>query len=144
MPRYTSKETRNVPDENNNNEELPAALVDALKADDRTPPVITAGVDHAVAAMARSHFRGRQPSWRRRGSWAALAACVGLIAVVGTQVGGPLLRDGGEPYGDVDGSGRVDIADVLALARSERATVTQADLDAFAMRVVSLNAGATR
>ena len=133
-----------MPDESANNEELPAALVDALKAGDRTPPMITAGIDRAVTAMARSHFRDRQPSWRRRGSWAALAASVGLIAVVASQVGGPLLRDRADPYGDVDGSGRIDIADVFALARSEQATVTQADLDAFAMRVVSLKAGATR
>jgi len=132
-----------VPDENANNEELPAALVDALKAGDRPPLVITAGIDQAVAAMARTHFGNLEPSWRRRGRWVALAASVGLVAILATGVGGPLLGDT-EPYGDVDGGGRIDIADVFALARSEQANVTQADLDAFAMRVVSLAPGATR
>ena len=129
-------------DDNANNEELPAALVDALKAGDRTPPVITAGIDRAVGAMARSHFRDRPPSWRRRGGWAALAASIGLIAVLASQMGGPLPGDDVDPYGDVDGSGRIDIADVLALARSEQGVAAQADLDAFAMRVVSLDPGA--
>ena len=67
-----------------------------------------------------------------------------LIAVLAVQLGGPMIRDERSLYADVDGSGRIDIADVLALARADGPDVTQADLDAFAMRVVSLDTGGRR
>lgn len=132
-----------MPDEIANDEHLPERLAEALKAADRAPLLVTARVDRAVAESAQAHFRHRRPSWRRRGGWAALAASVALLAVLATEVGGPSFPGGAGSHGDVDGSGRVDIADVFALARSEQPGVGQADLDAFAMRVVSLD-GATR
>ena len=49
-------------------------------------------------------------------------------------------RDRGPIYADIDGSGRIDIADVLALAREG---VAQAELDAFARRVVALDRDGT-
>ncbi len=129
-----------MPDDNAPNEELPTSLIDALKRADQPPLVITAGVDRAVADLAASHFQGRRSTWKRHGGWAALAASVALVALLVFPPGNP-LRDETTLYGDVDGSGRIDIADVLALAR--RPGVEQADLDAFAMRVVSLEAGGT-
>jgi len=44
-------------------------------------------------------------------------------------------------YSDIDGSGRVDIADVLAAARAAEASgeFSQAEIDAFAKQIVSLN-----
>lgn len=133
-----------MPEENATNEDLPAELVSAMKAVDEAPLVITAGIDRNLADMASVHFRARRSSWVRQGGWAALAACVALIAVLAVQLGGPMIRDERSLYTDVDGSGRIDIADVLALARADRADVTQADLDAFAMRVVALDAGGRR
>ena len=133
-----------MPEQNTTNEELPAGIVQALKVADEAPLVITAGIDRTLADMANVHFRARRPSWVRQGGWAALAASVALIAVLAVQLGGPMIRDERSLYTDVDGSGRIDIADVLALARADRPDVTQADLDTFAMRVVSLDAGGGR
>ncbi|MDE0659059.1 MAG: hypothetical protein OXI79_05345 [Gammaproteobacteria bacterium] len=132
-----------MPDQNVNSEELPEGLIRALKAADAAPPVITAKVDRALADMAARHFGSRRGTWKRHGGW-ALAASVALVAVLAVQMTGPPTGDADVLYADVDGSGRVDIADVLALARAERAGVAQADLDAFAMRVVALNAGGRR
>ena len=125
------------------NDELEESLIRALKTADRAPAVITAGVDRTLADMATNHFGSRRPAWKRTGGW-ALAASVALVAVLAVQMIGPTSTDGDTPYADVNGSGRIDIADVFALARAERPGITQADLDAFAMRVVSLDAGGTR
>ena len=116
---------------------LPQPLIDELRRLDRAPDVITARVDRTVAATAREHFSVRgAPRWRRHGAWGAMAACA--VLAVALAIGRQALD--GEPalYSDVDGSGRIDIADVLALARSGSG-VDEADLDAFAWRVVALN-----
>ena len=116
---------------------LPQALIDELKRLDRAPGVITARVDRAVAAAARDHFSARGfPWWRRHGAWGAVAACA--VLAVALTVGREALDRDSALYSDVDGSGRIDIADVLALARSGSG-VDQADLDAFAWQVVALN-----
>ena len=116
---------------------LPQPLIDELKRLDRAPDVITARVDRTVAAAARDHFSARGfPRWRRHGAWGAVAACAVLTAAL--TIGRDALDRDPALYSDVDGSGRIDIADVLALARSESG-VDQADLDAFAWRVVALN-----
>ena len=65
-----------------------------------------------------------------------------LITVLAVRWDALVARDDRTPYADVDNSGRVDIADVLALARAGAAS--PAELDAFARRVVSLDAGASR
>ena len=130
-----------MPDDHAPDDALPSGLIDAMKRADRPPPVITAGVDRAMADLASSHFRGRRATWKRNGGWAALAASVALVALVVFQPGDP-LRDEAMLYTDVDGSGGIDIADVFALARAGSPGVEQADLDAFAMRVVSLDGGA--
>lgn len=117
-------------------EQLPNALVDELKRMDRAPAVITARVDRALSTTARAHFSSRQVQWWRQPAWGAAAACVLLAALVTTS----RLEDEvvTSAYADVDGSGAIDIADVLALARTGHG-VDQTDLDAFAFRLVSLD-----
>ena len=132
-----------MPDENADNEDLAEELIAALEAADEAPLVITARVDRAVSDMATAHFRGRRSTWRRPTGWAALAASVALVAVLVVQFGSPVFEAETSLYADVDGSGRIDIADVLAVARTEGSRVSQAELDAFAMRVVALDAGAS-
>ncbi len=130
-------------DQDANNEELDANLIRALKAADRAPAVITASVDRTLADLATTYFGARRPAWKRHGGW-ALAASVALVAVLAVQMIEPTRQEADMQYADVNGSGGVDIADVFALARAAPTGLTQADLDAFAMRVVSLNPGETR
>ena len=116
---------------------LPQPLRDELKRLDRAPDVITARVDRAVAKAARDHFSARGiPRWRHQGAWGAVAACA--VLAVALTVGREALDRDPALYSDVDGSGRIDIADVLALARSGSG-IDQADLEAFAWHVVALN-----
>ena len=65
-----------------------------------------------------------------------------VIAVLAVRWDALVARDDRTPYADIDNSGRVDIADVLALARAGAAS--PGELDAFARRVVALDAGASR
>jgi hypothetical protein len=72
---------------------------------------------------------------------AAAAVLVALLVVrpVGELGRAPLVAD------DFDGSGRVDILDAFALARSraaDPARISQADIDALATRIVSLRSAA--
>ena len=77
---------------------------------------------------------GGRPAGSIPGAWAAAAACAVLAVGLSTSY---LSERGGAPvYRDVDGSGQIDIADVLALAREG---VPRAELDAFARRVVALD-----
>jgi len=122
--------------EKERSEDLPQPLIEALKSADRPVAMITARVDREVSEMARSHFSARrQPTRVPRPAWAAMAATV-LIAVIVVQLQPP---DQSTLYTDVDRSGRIDIADVLALARAQGpGERSQAELDAFASRIVSL------
>ncbi len=76
--------------------------------------------------------------WHRPGAWAAAAASA--VLAVGLTTSYLPDRDRGPIYADIDGSGQIDIADVLALAREG---VPQAELDAFARRVVALDRDGT-
>jgi hypothetical protein len=120
-------------------DDLPQSLIKGLKSADRPVPVITVRVDREISGMAQRHFAGRRRPVRVRPVWAAIAATV-LIAVLVLQLRGPTP----EPdalYADVDRSGRIDIADVLAAARAQPpGERSQAQLDAFAYRIVSLEA----
>ena len=122
----------NIPDD-----QLPEALIDELKRRDRAPDVITSRVDRSVAAAAHAHFEARRTTrpWRR-GAWVAAAACA--VLAVGLSTSYVSNRSVVADYRDVDGSGRIDIADVLTLARDG---VPQAELDGFALRVVALDPG---
>ena len=128
-----------MPDRDEPLPDLPADWIDALSRVDGAPAVVTRSVDRAIGAAAEAQFlssRGR-PAWRHPGGWGALAASLALVTVVAVRWGG-----GDEPvYADVDASGRTDIADVLALART--GTASPRELEAFAERVVALE-GATR
>ncbi|MCY3839784.1 MAG: hypothetical protein OXH09_14205 [Gammaproteobacteria bacterium] len=130
-------------DQNADSEQLEEGLIRALRAADEAPPVVTARVDRALADISTRHFASRRPGWKRHGGW-ALAASVALVAVLAVRTIDPASDNGELLYADVNGSGGIDIADVFALARAEQPGVTQADLDAFAMRVVSLDAGGMR
>ncbi len=123
-------------DTNENEDQLPAAVIAELRRRDQAPAVITSRVDHALSGMARAHFSSRKVQRWRQPVWAAAAACVLLVGLFTTN----LLDDevGTSIHADVDGSGTVDIADVLALARAGQA-VDQETLDAFAFRLVSLD-----
>lgn len=118
--------------------DLPESLILELKARDRALPLITARVDRALAEEAESQFVTRRPAvWRSRPAWyaAAAAAAVALLIFAPQRL---IVSDQPVVYADIDGSGRVDIADVLSLAR-RNPQATQADLDAFALRIVSLS-----
>jgi len=120
-------------------EDLPQDLIDRLKSADQPVSMITPGVDREIAQMAESQFSSRKrPVWNRPPTWAAIAATV-LIAVSLLQFDGPRVEEQDGIYADVDGSGSIDIADVLRLARTRGASQkSQAEIDAFAMRIVSL------
>ena len=126
-------------DQNTPEDRLPEALIDELKRRDGTPDAITSRVDRILAAAARAHFgEPRRAVWHRPDAWAAAAASA--VLAVGLATSYLPDRDGGRVYADIDGSGRIDIADVLALAREG---VAQAELDAFARRVVALDRDGT-
>ena len=124
------------------NERLPEALVDELKRIDQAPEVITSRVDRSLTSMAHDQFAPRRiPRWQPQSAWrAAAAACVLVVVLFTTN---HLWEQDDTPiYADVDGSGQIDIADVLALARAEDG-VNQADIDAFAYRLVALDRDGT-
>ena len=139
-------------EETNNNtsdelaSELPAEFVDALKARELPSEVITSRVDREIGQIAAAHFAGRpaqRPIRRPRRQHAWLAIAASLVVAVGVG----LVLPGRDPaptrddlYTDIDGSGQVDIADVLALARDGQG-ISPDDLDAFAASIVSLDEG---
>ena len=153
------------------NERLPEALVDELKRIDQAPEVITSRVDRSLTSMAHDQFAPRRiPRWQPQSAWrAAAAACVLVVVLFTTNHFWE--QDDTSIYADVDGSGQIDIADVLALARavgedetrgqskitpgraighdSDDFTLTpfvmvnQADIDAFAYRLVALDRDGT-
>lgn len=119
---------------------LPRPLVEGLKAVDRPVPMITAAVDRRVSAMAKAHFSARRQRIRvPRLAWPAIAATFLVAAIVGYWRLNPLPEQS-DIYADVDRSGRIDIADVLALARSqEPGERSREQLDRFAAKIVSLH-----
>ena len=122
---------------NEQNERLPKALIDEMKRIDRAPEVITSRVDRTLASMAHAQFAPRRiPRWQPQGAWRAAAACVLVVVLFATNHLSE--QDDTAVYADIDGSGQIDIADVLALARAQD-RVDQADLDAFAFRLVALD-----
>lgn len=118
------------------NEVLPDEFVAALRNRELPADVITGRVDREISAMAAAQFAARKPAPRRY-AWAAVAATavLGIFLVTLSRDPAPGRDD---LYTDVDGSGQIDIADVLALARDGHA-LTQGDLDAFAAHIVSLS-----
>lgn len=128
--------------ENESFDDLPKGLIQALNEAENSTPLITARVDRQLADLSREQFKNRlQPSRTYRPVWAALAASV-VVAVVVAQFLSIQTPQQTAMYADVDGSGQIDIADVLLLARTrDPEQITQAEIDAFAHRIVSLSSG---
>lgn len=128
--------------------ELPAELIEDLARLDKSLAVMTPVVDRHLAEAARAHF-GRRPERRRMTPqrWAlagSLAASLLVAAVLWRTESGvdPNLLPN-----DIDGSGIVDILDAFALARmagEDRTPAAQERIDALAMSVVALNAASGR
>lgn len=124
--------------EEDNSDRLPDSLIAELRKADKSSPLITAKVDRTVANLAHEQFSSRPGKHRHAApAWLAVAATM-VLAVFLLQTKYQPETDITELYTDVDKSGQIDIADVLALARRNGRKITQAELDAFALRVVSL------
>ncbi|MEM7430757.1 MAG: hypothetical protein AAF351_02340 [Pseudomonadota bacterium] len=111
---------------------LPESLVEKLRATDQDTSMITARVDREISETAAAQFKGRVRRRRSLPVWLATAASVLLAVFLVTNP----FQDPLPTFSDHDGSGAVDIADVMALAR--RGDTAQADLDAFALQIVAL------
>jgi hypothetical protein len=117
-------------------EELPDALVARLERADRSQAIVDPRTDRAVIDDARRYFLTARPRRARKPviRWAlplAAAATVLAAVLLVRPFGSQRLAD------DVDGSGRVDVLDAFALARSQ---ASQESVDALAARIVSLGA----
>ena len=126
-----------------NDETLPPAIAARLRALDRAQPIVDPRTDRAVLDAARAHFGARpMRSVRRRWAVPFAAAATLLLAAILLR---PLMLDTAAPArDDVDGSGRVDILDVLALARMRAADgsaagFSDASIDELAYRIVALD-----
>ncbi len=124
-------------------ETLPPGIASRLRRLDHAQPIVDPRTDRAVLEAARSYFAARPATSRlRRARWAVplgAAAAVLLVAVLMR----PLVLDA-PSTDDVDGSGRVDVLDVLALARmraagGEASGVTASRIDELAYRIVALD-----
>ena len=132
-------------------DDLPEALVTRLRARDERVPMLTPKADRAVREAATAHFADRRTSLPGR-RWyipTAAAAAITLVALIVSRPPDDAMQEQqrfaddtpGLPD-DVDGSGRVDILDAFALARSRQANssdVSQARIDELAARIVSLD-----
>jgi negative regulator of sigma E activity len=124
-------------------ETLPPAIANRLRRLDRAEPIFDPRTDRAVLEAARSYFAPRPAAARtRRPRWAVPlgAAAAVLLAAVLVR---PIVFHA-PSADDVDGSGRVDVLDVLALARMRAAGgdasgITEARIDELAYRIVALD-----
>ena len=129
-------------------DQLPDALVARLKARERAVGVLTPSVDRAIEDRARSQFspRRRRIAAAARG-WRYGAIAAAAVVLVAVFIAQPFVRTELEREAladDVDGSGRVDVLDVFALARSRASdpdAVSQGRIDAVVGRIVALDDG---
>ena len=122
-------------------DQLPSAIAERLESADRAVAIVSPAVDRGVLSQATEHFSVR----RRRRHWAmptAVAASV-ILALLIVRPGG-VFGPTSAGADDIDGSGRVDILDVFALARMPANTSldSRAEIDSLAARIVSLSPGA--
>ncbi len=135
--------TATPPDVNDDSQdELPSNILRALRESERGITTITPQVDRAILDLAGEHFKGREAGLRKIANspwWLAAAASVVVALVLFTaQKPEPVRAE--SVYADADGSGKIDIADVLYLARkNDNRRPSQAQLDAFAFRLVALS-----
>jgi hypothetical protein len=118
-------------------------MISRLRALDRAEAIVDPRTDRAVLEAARTYFHGRPAAAHaRRPRWAVplgAAAAVLLAAVLMRPlVFQPPSAD------DVDGSGSIDVLDVLALARMRAAAgdasgITEARIEELAYRIVALD-----
>ena len=124
---------------------LPPAIVSRLRRLDRSQPIVDPRTDRAVLESARRYFAARPvPARARRARWALPLGAVAAMLLAAVLVR-PLVFDGSPAArDDVDGSGQVDILDVLALARmraaGDAAGVTEARIEELAYRIVAIDA----
>lgn len=123
--------------------ELPDAVAKRLAERDRVVGIVAPETDRAVRALAEAHFASRTAMPERRAGrrWhvpAALAA--GIVFALLMLRPAEIFRSAPGIQDDVDGSGQVDILDVLALARmtADDMHAHQLDVDALAARIVAL------
>ena len=122
---------------------LPPAIASRLRALDRAQPIVDPRTDRAVLEAASKYFAARPATARARPLRWTLplgAAAAVLLAAVLMR---PLVFDA-PSADDVDGSGSVDVLDVLALARMRAARgdasgITEARVEELAYRIVALD-----
>ena len=122
--------------------ELPSALIEELKRQDKAVAVLTPAVDRQVSEAASAYFARRpersRPIARRWALTGTLAASL-LVGVFLVRMQSELEPD--MLTNDIDGSGVVDILDAFALARMAGGLgqAPQAEIDALIMEIVALN-----
>jgi hypothetical protein len=127
-------------------DELPEALIRRLQERERAVATLTPAVDRAVLAAAREHFGASPAQAPQRRRWYYPAAAAAAAALVALLIARPFEHGEVEAMrmaDDVDGSGRVDVLDVFALARAraqDAGAVSQSRIDELADRIVSLAA----
>ena len=124
-------------------ETLPPTIASRLRRLDRAEAIFDPRTDRAVLEAARSYFAARPAAVpARRSRWALPlgAAAAVLLAAVLVR---PLVFHTASAD-DIDGSGRVDVLDVLALARMRAASgdasrITDTRIEELAYRIVALD-----
>ena len=122
--------------------ELPSALIEELKRQDKAVAVLTPAVDRQVSEAASAYFAPRpersRPTARRWALTGTLAASQ-LVGVFLARMQSELEPD--MLANDIDGSGVVDILDAFALARMAGGSgqAPQAEIDALILEIVALN-----
>jgi hypothetical protein len=140
----------------------PSGLVKDLRSLHAVHFRVPTEMDERIVSMARRALTWRRPRTLalRWAAWAALAASV-AVAVLAVYLCGPhpglLPTRGVAAREDLNGDGRVDILDAFALARwievpghemsewdvNGDGAVDRGDVDAVAMKAVSLDGGVT-
>ena len=124
-------------------ETLPPAIASRLRRFDRTEAILDPRTDRAVLEAAQSYFATRPAAApARRSRWAVPLGAAAAVLMAAVLVR-PLVFHT-PSADDVDGSGRVDVLDVLALARMRAANgdasgITEARIDELAYRIVALD-----
>lgn len=129
-------------------EQLPEGIVERLRQRDRNVSAVTPEIDRSVLRAASAHFASRAEQRSRIRHWlpaAALAASL-VVAVLAFRLPGTKPDGDTGLYADVDGSGQIDIVDVLVLARTQHndGNISKAKISAFANRIVSLDRNGDR
>jgi len=124
-------------------ETLPPAIASRLRRLDRAEAILDTRTDGAVLEAARSYFAARPAAARaRRARWAVPLGAAAAVLLAAVLVRPIVFHT--PSADDVDGSGRVDVLDVLALARMRAAGgdasgITDARIEELAYRIVALD-----